>query len=55
LRVRDNIADECGLFILISSEKRLALADKGMSPEVGVDLVEFDAEATDLDLTVRPA
>lgn len=52
LEFRHNVTDQCGFFVTISSEQCLALADEGVSSQVGVDFVELNTEASNLDLTV---
>lgn len=52
LEFRDNVADQCWFFVTISSEESLAFADQGVSSQVGVDFVELNSEASNLDLTI---
>lgn len=52
---RHNVADQCWLFVSISSKQRLALADQMVTSQVGVNLVELDTEATNFDLIISSA
>lgn len=50
-----NVADQCWLFVPISSKQGLALADQIVSSQVAIDLIELDAEATNFDLIISSA
>ncbi len=51
----DDVADQARLFVTISPHERLAVANKRVLAEVAVDIVQLDAEATDLDLIIGAA
>jgi hypothetical protein len=52
---RHNVADQCRLFVPISSKQRLALTDQVVSSQVAIDFIELDPEAPYFDLIISSA
>ena len=52
---RHNVADQCWLFVPISSKQRLALADQMVSSQVAIDFIELDPETPYFDLIISSA